>query len=174
MEKEAELTPIAAWDFADAVSALGYSRNIGTGKVVPLPPDADDTVATYKDTNGRLVCVWPIRTTDDANAVGDIATKHGLRFVQLGRPTPKQATSNYLNRPRRTVACAIADTGRAPLQADADHKAGRLRALATEAANNAAACAVRGDDKNADMYQDDAEALFYGAACIESRARRHV
>jgi len=171
MEKEAVRDTVHS--FADAVSALGYSRSIGTGKVVPLPSNPDDTVATYKHPDtGQRVCVWPIWTTDDANAVGDIAAKYGLRFVQFGRPMPKQATRTY--RPRRTVGQAMHDTGRAPLQADADHKAGRLRALATEAANNAAAYAARGDDKTAHMYHDDAEALSYGAACIESRARRHV
>jgi hypothetical protein len=84
------------------------------------------------------------------------------------------ATSTDLNRPRRTVAQTIADTGRTPLQADTDAKAGRLRALATEAANNAAACAARGDVKTADMYHDDAEALSHGAAALESKVRRRV
>jgi hypothetical protein len=84
------------------------------------------------------------------------------------------ATSTYLNRPRRTVAQAIVDTGRTPLQIDADAKAGRLRALATEAANNAAACAARGDVKTAHMYHDDAEALSHGAAALEAKVRRRV
>jgi hypothetical protein len=58
------------------------------------------------------------------------------------------------------------------LQTDADAKAGRLRALATEAANNAAAAAQRGDDKTAHMYHDDAEALSHGAAALEAKVRK--
>jgi len=86
---DSEDTQHPIWQFASAVQALGYSRNIGTGKVVPLPPNTDDTVATYKHVEtGRRVCVWPIRTTEDANAVGDKAAEHGFKFVQLGRPMP--------------------------------------------------------------------------------------
>jgi hypothetical protein len=159
--------------FADAVRWLGYSRNIGTGKVMPLPPNPDGTVARYRHVeSGRGVCVWPIQTIGDANEVGEIAAKHGFKLIGYGRPQPAQATSPYLNRPRRTLAQAIADTGRTPLQTDADAKAGRLRALATEAANNAAAAAQRGDDKTAHMYHDDAEALSHGAAALEAKVRK--
>jgi hypothetical protein len=88
MQKEAVRNDVRL--FANAVHSLGYSRNVGTGKVVPLPPDADDTVATYKHAaTGRKVCVWPIDNVDDATEVGVIADRHGFRFVQFGRPQPK-------------------------------------------------------------------------------------
>lgn len=78
------------WLFANAVQSLGYSRNIGTGKVVPLPPDADDTVARYKHAKtGRTVCVWPVRDDDDANQVGAIADRHGFMLMGYGRPAPR-------------------------------------------------------------------------------------
>jgi hypothetical protein len=76
--------------FANAVHSLGYSRNIGTGKVVPLPPDADDAVARYKHAKtGRSVCVWPVRDDDDANQVGAIADRHGFMLMGYGRLAPK-------------------------------------------------------------------------------------
>jgi hypothetical protein len=167
---EAQITCNDVQQFADAVSWHGYSRNIGTGKVVPLPPDADYTVARYKhEKTGRTVCVWPVASYANEATLNVLAERHGLKLMGYGRPQPAQATSPYLNRPQRTAASPTT-----PLQIDTDAKAGRLRALATEAANNAAVCAARGDDRTAHMYHDDAEALSHGAAALEAKVRRRV
>jgi hypothetical protein len=88
MQKEAVRNDVQL--FANAVRSLGYRLNIGTGKVVPLPPDADDTVARYKHAKtGRSVCVWPVRDDDDANQVGVIADRHGFMLMGYGRLAPK-------------------------------------------------------------------------------------
>ena len=161
MEQEATRDNI--WLFAAAVEHLGYRRNISTGRMIPLPPNADVSVATYRDRDtGRSICVWPVTTDDQAEELGTLADRHGFTFVQYGRPRPRED------------AQARADTARTPLQIDADQHAGRLRALATEAANNAAVAAARGDDKTAHMHHDDAQALSYGAACVEAQSRRRA
>ena len=156
---EQELTRDDVLLFANAVQSLGFSRNISlTTHLVNTPPH--QPCAIYKhNATGRRVVVWPISNDEDAHTVGALADRHGFTFVQYGRPQPVRAAPTSANR--------------TPLQADADNDAGRLRALATEAANNSATAAARGDDKTAHMYHDDAEALAYGAACITARARRH-
>ena len=81
------------WLFANAVESLGFKRNVATGRVAALPSNADNTVATYKhEQTGRRVCVWPIENDQDAHTVGAVADRHGLRFVQYGRPQPRASS----------------------------------------------------------------------------------
>ncbi|MDZ7711733.1 MAG: hypothetical protein U5L06_00770 [Rhodovibrio sp.] len=174
--------------FAQAVKHLGYRRNVSTGRTVPLPPNADDTVATYKHRDtGRRVCVWPVTTDEQVARVGAVADCHGFTFVQFGRPEVRKdglhphyndrCAAGHFKQPgdicRICIAAtqARADAGRTPLQVDADAKPARLRTLALEAANNAAAAITR---DAAHMYHEDAEALSYGAACVEAQSRRRA
>jgi hypothetical protein len=134
--------------FACAVQSLGYRVNIGTGKVVPLPPDADETVARYRhDPTGRTVCVWQVCTEQAAHQVGVIADRHGLRLMGYGRPAPA-------GEPQGSAIIAPGSRNDA-LSADRPHRSERdvrLRRLRTVAAD----CQARADTLRIAGYHDRA------------------
>ena len=177
--------------FANAVEHLGFRRNVSTGRTIPLPPDADNTVATYKHRDtGRLVCVWPVMIEEQAAELGTLADRHGFTFVQFGRPQPREDAEHlrYNDRcaaghrrqpggvcpvcaaPRTDVCNGGQVARRTPVRQHALEQAHRLRELVARLESDEAVASACGDHEAANAHRRDAEAVALGAAVVERKA----